>query len=137
MKLQVHVVLLWTNTPEGIETGRNKYKQQQQLTQLCAQLYYTHNLSIPALSDLYGHGAGHHVSGGQVFGVGCIALHEALSLAVDQDPSLTTATLCDQTTGSVDPCKDSQVKKGTRILLSRRYTAQLQTPTPNSCVVVS
>lgn len=62
--------------------------------------------SIPALSDLYSHGAGHHISGGQVLGIGCIALHEALSLTVDQDASLTTATLCDQATSSIDPYKD-------------------------------
>lgn len=64
-----------------------------------------HIQSIPALSNLYGHGAGHHVSGGQVFGIGCVALHEAFSLTVDQDPSLTTATLCDQTPSSIDPWK--------------------------------
>lgn len=50
---------------------------------------------IPALSDLDCHGAGHYVSGGQIFSVGCVALHETLSLAVDQDPSLATAALCD------------------------------------------
>lgn len=74
-----------------------------------AQLYHMHIFVVPALSDLYGHGAGHYISGGQIFGVGSVTLHEALSLAVDQDPSLTTATLCDQTTSSVDPCNDSHV----------------------------
>lgn len=63
---------------------------------------------LPALSYLYGHGAGHDISRGQVFGVRCIALHEALSFAVDQDPSLASATLRDQTPGSIDPWKDSQ-----------------------------
>lgn len=125
VKLQVHVVLIWTNTPEGKKTDRNKDKYNSSsflglfkwlwiITFLHERLHHTHThiyiLSIPALSDLYGHGAGHHISGGQVFGVGCIPLHEALSLTVDQDPPLTTATLCDQTTSSVDPCKDSQVK---------------------------
>lgn len=62
---------------------------------------------IPALSDLNCHGAGHYVSGGQIFSVGCITLHETLSLAVDQDPSLATAALCDQTTSSIDPWEDS------------------------------
>lgn len=58
---------------------------------------------IPALSDLDCHGTGHHVSGGQIFSVGCVTLHETLSLAVDQDPSLAAAALCDQTSSSVDP----------------------------------
>lgn len=65
---------------------------------------------IPALSDLYCHGAGHHISGGQVFGIGCIALHKTLSLAVDQDASLTAAALCDQTTSSVDPWTESHIR---------------------------
>lgn len=60
----------------------------------------------PALPDLYCHGAGHHIPGGQVLSVGCIALHETLSFAVDQDTSFTTTTLCDQTTGPIDACKD-------------------------------
>lgn len=66
-------------------------------------------LFIPALSDLYRHGAGHHVSRCQIFSVGSVTLHETLSLAVDQDPSLATAALCDQTTSSIDPCKDSHI----------------------------
>lgn len=69
------------------------------------------NNHTPALSDLYGHGAGHDVSGGQVFGVGCIALHEALPLTVDQDATLTTAALCDQAPSSIDPyMKNSSIK---------------------------
>lgn len=57
---------------------------------------------LPALSNLDGNGAGHHVSGGQVLGVRSITLHEALTLTVDEDSSLTTATLCDQTASSID-----------------------------------
>ena len=68
---------------------------------------HTHTMSIPALSDIYGHGTGHHISGGQVLSVGCVTFHESLSLAIDQDSSFTTATLCDQAASSVDPCKDS------------------------------
>ena len=56
----------------------------------------------PALSDLDGHGAGDDVSGGQVFGVGRVALHEALPLAVDKDSALATATLCDQAARAID-----------------------------------
>lgn len=69
----------------------------------CTDESNIHIVFIPALSDLYCHGAGHHISGGQVFGIGCVALHKTLSLAVDQDASLTAAALCDQTTRSVDP----------------------------------
>lgn len=58
--------------------------------------------NAPALSNLYCHGAGHHISGGQVLSIGCITLHETLSFAVDQDTTFTTTTLCDQTTGSID-----------------------------------
>jgi hypothetical protein len=57
---------------------------------------------LPALSDLDGNGAGHNVSGGQVLGVGGVSFHEALTLTVDEDSSLTTAPLCDQTAGSID-----------------------------------
>lgn len=70
---------------------------------VCAQRF------IPALSDLNCHGAGHHISRGQIFGVGCVALHETLSLAVDQDPSLATTALCDQTPSSIDPWEDLHV----------------------------
>lgn len=70
---------------------------------------------VPALSDLYGHWTGHHVPGGQVLGVRCVALHEALSLTVDQDPSLPTATFCDQATSSIDPWKESNVELGTPV----------------------
>lgn len=97
VKLQVHVVLLWTDTPKTNETSRVKSVPPSNACQ-------TPPSSVPALPDLYGHGAGHHVSGGQVFGVGSVALHEALSLTVDQDSSFTTAAFCDQATGSVDPC---------------------------------
>lgn len=72
-------------------------------------LTHSHTEFIPALSDLYCHGARHHISRGQIFGVGCIALHETLSLTVDQDASLTTAALCDQTTSSVDAWEDSHI----------------------------
>lgn len=64
---------------------------------------------LPALSDLNGHGARHHISRCQVLGVGRIALHEALALTVYQDASLATAALGDQTTGSIDPWKNADV----------------------------
>ena len=64
--------------------------------------------NAPALSNLYCHGAGHHISGGQVLSIGCITLHETLSFAVDQDTTFTTTTLCDQTTGSIDAWNDLQ-----------------------------
>lgn len=57
---------------------------------------------VPSLTDLDGHGAGHHISGCQIFSVGGISLHKTLALAVDEDSTLTTAALCDQATGSID-----------------------------------
>lgn len=75
-------------------------------------------LSVPALSNLYGHGAGHDVSGGQVFGVGCVALHEALSLTVNQDPALATATLCDQAASPIDSYRDVHVKMKSTLWLN-------------------
>lgn len=59
-------------------------------------------MHTPALSDLYCHGARHHISRGQVLSIGRITLHETFSFAVDQDTSFTTTTLSDQTTGSID-----------------------------------
>ena len=55
-----------------------------------------------ALSDLHGHGSGHHIAGGQVLGGGGVSLHEALSLRIAQDATLATAALGDQAASAVD-----------------------------------
>lgn len=55
-----------------------------------------------ALPDLHGHGTGHDVSGGQVLGGWRVTLHEPLTLAVQQEATFTTGTLCDQAAGAVD-----------------------------------
>lgn len=75
------------------------------VTQFQTMLYMYVGGTVPSLADLDGHGARHHVSGGQVFGVGGVPLHEALSLAVDEDSSLPSAALCDQAAGTIDTCK--------------------------------
>ena len=55
-----------------------------------------------ALTDLEGHGTGDNVAGGKILGGGCVTLHESLTLGVEQVTSLTTGTLGDQATSSVD-----------------------------------
>jgi hypothetical protein len=55
-----------------------------------------------ALTDLEGHGTRDNVTGGKILGGGCVTLHESLTLGVEQVTSLTTGTLGDQATSSVD-----------------------------------
>src|SRR5690606_13333129 len=48
------------------------------------------------------HGAGDHVTAGQVLGVRSVTLHEALAMGVDQVTAFTAATFGDQYTGAGD-----------------------------------
>ena len=52
------------------------------------------------IQDFHHHGAGHNVTGRQVFGVRRITLHEALAVLVDQVATLAPATLGHQHTGT-------------------------------------
>lgn len=54
------------------------------------------------LADLHGHRTGHDITRGQVLGGGGVALHEALTLGVSQDTSLSSATLSNQASCSID-----------------------------------
>src|SRR5690554_1130147 len=58
--------------------------------------------ATPAFEDLHDHGACHHVTTGKVLGVGCITLHEALTILVDQITTFTTAALGHQHTSTID-----------------------------------
>jgi hypothetical protein len=55
-----------------------------------------------ALTDLQSHGTGNNVTRGKILGGGSVTLHETLTLGVEQVTTLTTGTLGDQTTGTVD-----------------------------------
>src|SRR5690606_2628097 len=52
--------------------------------------------------DFLDHGAGHDVTTGKVLGVGRVALHEALTVLVDQVTTFTTATFGNQYTSASD-----------------------------------
>ncbi|MND83132.1 hypothetical protein D3C80_749820 [compost metagenome] len=52
--------------------------------------------------DFLDHGTGDHVAAGQVLGVRCVTLHEALAVGVDQVTAFTAATFGDQYTGAGD-----------------------------------
>jgi hypothetical protein len=55
-----------------------------------------------AVANLHGHGSGNNVTRGKILGSGGITLHEALTLGVEEVATLTTSTLGDQTTGTID-----------------------------------
>jgi hypothetical protein len=55
-----------------------------------------------AIANLHGHGAGDNVTGSEILGGRGITLHEALTLAVQEVTTLTTSTLGDQATGTID-----------------------------------
>ena len=55
-----------------------------------------------ALADLDRHGARDNVAGGEVLGVGRIALHEALALAIGEVGAFTARAFRDQHTGAID-----------------------------------
>ena len=55
-----------------------------------------------AFTDLQGHAARHHVTGGKVLGGGGITLHEALAFRVDQIAAFAAGTLGDEAARAVD-----------------------------------
>lgn len=55
-----------------------------------------------SLEDLHTHGSGDDVTGGEVLDGGGVTLHESLSERVSQDTTLSSATLREETSGSVD-----------------------------------
>jgi hypothetical protein len=55
-----------------------------------------------ALTDLHGHGSRNDITRGKILGGGGISLHESLTLGVEEVTTLTTRTLSDQATSSVD-----------------------------------
>ncbi len=55
-----------------------------------------------ALADLHGHRAGDDVTGSEILSGWSITLHESLALRVEEIPTLTTSTLSDQASGTVD-----------------------------------
>jgi hypothetical protein len=55
-----------------------------------------------ALTDLHGHGSRNDITRGKILGGGGISLHESLTLRVEEVTTLTTRTLSDQATSSVD-----------------------------------
>src|SRR5690606_27204853 len=52
------------------------------------------------LKNFQDHGAGDHIATSQIFGVGCIALHKALAVFVDQIPAFTAAAFRHQHPGA-------------------------------------
>src|SRR5690606_17127969 len=54
------------------------------------------------LADLYGHGPAHHVAGGEILGVGRVALHEALAQRVREVTAFAAHALGDEAAGAVD-----------------------------------
>lgn len=55
-----------------------------------------------ALANLHRHGTRDDVTGGKILGGGSVALHEALTLGVEEVTTLTTGTLGDQAASAVD-----------------------------------
>jgi hypothetical protein len=55
-----------------------------------------------ALTDLHGHGTGDNVTRGKILGSRSVTLHESLTLGVEEVTTLTTRTLSDQTSSTVD-----------------------------------
>ena len=58
--------------------------------------------AAPALQNLQHHGSSDNIPARQVLGVGCITLHKALTILVDQVAALTPTALGDQGTGAVN-----------------------------------
>jgi len=56
----------------------------------------------PAFADLDGHGPRNDIAGGEILGVGGVALHEAFAIGVGQIATLAAGTLGDQTAGTVN-----------------------------------
>ena len=54
------------------------------------------------LVNLYRHGAANHITRRKVFGIRCIALHEAFTVRIGQIAALTTHPLGDQHAGTID-----------------------------------
>ena len=55
-----------------------------------------------SLADLHGHGTGDNVAGCKILGGWCVTLHKSLTLRVEEVSTLTTGTLSDQATSSVN-----------------------------------
>jgi len=55
-----------------------------------------------ALTDLHGHRTGDNITRSKILGGWCVTLHEALTLRVEKVSTLTTGSLGDQTSGTVD-----------------------------------
>jgi hypothetical protein len=88
--------------------------------------------STATLADLDGHRSGHNVTRGQLFGSGGIALHETLTLSVQKETTLTTGTLSDQATSSVDT---SGVELNELQILERKTSAGNHSVTVTSASV--
>ena len=61
-----------------------------------------------AFADLDGHGPGHDIAGGQIFGDRGVALHESLALGVDEVATLTSAAFGHETSSTIDTYKIRQ-----------------------------
>ena len=55
-----------------------------------------------ALADLDRHRAAHDIARSQILGIGCVALHEALTLGVGEITALAARALGDQAAGPID-----------------------------------
>ena len=66
---------------------------------------------LPSLADLDGHGTRDYIPRGKILGVRCISFHKSLTLAVDEISTLSAHTLSNQTTGTIDSCKNDVVTR--------------------------